>query len=219
MKFVNLKMLCHLFTVILLLSLLTACGGGARPFVPIQKELTFKPARLAVICAQPDELGKSFSAAVSKGLRDSTTFEVLTQKQIGKKLKKYPFTIKMASLPEKAKTPNWLEPADKKILKTLLQKLNVDYIFIVWPHDFGHTITRGRYGSSDYYSMAVHGNMYAFPEGKVVTFTDYNYYLELSIIDKLKFKDPSYYVNSLLESSAEYLVEEFIKTTGAKKKS
>lgn len=200
------------------LLLLSACGGGARPFVPMQKGLTFKPASLAIICAQPDEAGEYFSTMLTDELRKNSTFEVLTQQQVGKKLKKYPFTIKMADLPEKTRSPNWLEAKERKTLTTLAKKLNVDYLFVVWPHDLGRTSRRGPYGSSEYYSMAVHGNMFAFPEGNAVTFTDYNYYWELSFVDKLKFKEPSYYVKLLLEGSAKFLGEQFVKTTGAKKK-
>jgi hypothetical protein len=219
MNFVSKRLVGKGFVVAIMLFTLSACGGKSRPFVPIEEGAIFKPARLAVISCVSDDIGKHFVAEVTKELQERTTFKVLSQKEITKKVRNYPFDIKILEADQVAGKPNWLDPSEEKTLKALQTKLKVDYIYVIWNKNLTHRVVRSRYGSSNYYYMEVFGNMFEFPKGKPVTFTDFSYRRDASILERISLKDSSFYVESLIEDSSKYLVDEFIKTTGSGKKS
>ncbi|MEN8134900.1 MAG: hypothetical protein ABFS18_05120 [Thermodesulfobacteriota bacterium] len=205
------------FIAAVILFSFSACGGKARPFVPINDGIIFKPARLAVICGETDDIGKNFVAALTEEMRARTTFTVLSQKDIAKKIKKYPFNIKMVEKAKDPKKPIWIDPAEIKKIKALQKKLEVDYVFVVWGNNLGHYFSRQGSSTTDYYYMSVYGNMFEYPKGNVVTFTDFSYNKKVRIWEAISFKKEGYHIEALIKRATKYLVDQFIKVTNSGK--
>lgn len=205
------------FLAVLLFGL-SACGGRARPFTLIQDGMALKTARLAVICGDTDDLGKNFTAAVTDEMRARTSFKVMSQEEIGKKIKRYPFNIKMVKKEGvNPQQPVWLDPSETKKLKALQAKLKVDYLFVVWGNGLGHYFARNGSSTTEYYYMSVYGNMFEYPKGSAVSFTDFSYKRHARFWEQLAFKKSNFYINSLIKNSAKYLVDNFIKVTNSGK--
>jgi hypothetical protein len=201
----------QLFIAALLIFSLTACGGGARPFVAIDNA-TFAPARLAVISGETYDVGKNLALAVTEELQKRTKFQVLSQEEIAKKVGKYPVKIEMAHLPE-ASPSVWLPTEEAKKMKDIQAKLKVDYLFVVWGTNLNTWTVSSQNGSSTYYNMSVFGNLLQYPSGKAVAFTDFSRNRKVSFWEAIRFKKSSYFVESLIKQSAEYVVDYFIAVT------
>src|SRR5258706_3359787 len=73
---------------------LGACGGGVyKPFNPIDEKRTIKPASIAVISGSHQDGDVKLAEFVTKQLAERTTFRVLSQGEIGKRVPGYPSTI------------------------------------------------------------------------------------------------------------------------------
>lgn len=209
------KFTYQFFVAAFLLFTLTACGGGARPFVPIDNA-TFKPARLAVIAGETDDVGKNLALAVTEELQKRTTFRVMSQKEVAKKLRRYPSKIKMAHVSESSPSV-WLPTDEAKKMAAIQKKLKVDYLFVVWGANLNSWTVSSQNGSSTYYNMSVFGNLLEYPNGKAVAFTDFSQNRKVRFWEAIQFKKSSYYVDSLIKNCAKFVADHFIAVTKAAK--
>src|SRR4051794_28156083 len=75
---------------------LAGCGGGVyKPFNPIDEARPIKPATIAVISGSHQYGDVKLAEFVTQQLVERTTFRVLSQEEIGKRVPGYPSAIGM----------------------------------------------------------------------------------------------------------------------------
>jgi hypothetical protein len=194
----------------ILLTVLTGCGSTYKPFTPMDPAHVIKPARLAVICGGKSELDKNLAQALTEELQTRTSFTVLTQEEIGKKIDKYPVSFQLTESADKKK-PVWFSPEEKKKLDAAQAKLKADYLFVVW----GTNLTFYSDQNVSKYYMTVLGNMLEYPGGQVVSLTEFYPARKVRLWEILK-KD-SFFVEDMIKNSARCITDEFLVVTKAGK--
>lgn len=79
-----------------------------------------------------------------------------------------------------------------------------------------NTYCSNRGGCTNTYSTNVYGNMLEYPSGKIVSHTAFNKQNSDSFL--ALFRSKGYYIDELLQDSAEEIVDEFIKVTSTGKR-
>jgi len=201
--------------VIVLTAGLAACGGGVyKPFNPIDEKRPIKPASIAVISGSHQDGDVKLAEFVTKQLAERTTFRVLSQEEIGKRVPGYPSTIglkKRESINDDDEKVVWFVQSEKAKLDALQARLKVDYLFVVWIPRM--TVVSSNNGTTYYVYPA--GNMLEYPGGRVVGSTRMGMGSSTSILALFRSKD--YYILDAIQMSAEAIVDDIIKVTKSKK--
>ena len=201
--------------VIVLATGLAACGGGVyKPFNPIDEKRPIKPASIAVISGSHQDGDVKLAEFVTKQLAERTTFRVLSQEEIGKRVPGYPSTIglkKRESINDDDEKVVWFVQSEKAKLDALQARLKVDYLFVVWIPRM--TVVSSNNGTTYYVYPA--GNMLEYPGGRVVASTRMGMGSSTSILALFRSKD--YYILDAIQMSAEAIVDDIIKVTKSKK--
>jgi len=201
--------------VIVLTAGLAACGGGVyKPFNPIDEKRPIKPASIAVISGSHQDGDVKIAEFVTKQLAERTTFRVLSQAEIGKRVPGYPSTIglkKRESINDDDEKVVWFVQSEKAKLDALQARLKVDYLFVLWIPRM--TVVSSNNGTTYYVYPA--GNMLEYPGGRVVGSTRMGMGSSTSILALFRSKD--YYILDAIQMSAEAIVDDIIKVTKSKK--
>jgi hypothetical protein len=201
---------CKLFFLGIFLLAVTGCGSTYHTLTPVDPAHPIKPARLAVISGDKSELDKNLARALTEELRTRTTFQVLTQEEISKKINKYPVPFELIE-PENPEKPVWFSPDGKKELDAIQAKLKADYLFVIWGSEL--TYSHNQY-ETKYYARIL-GNMLEYPKGEVVTLTDFYSYRSVSFWEI--FNKESVFVDDIIGNSAKWITDEFLVVTKAVK--
>jgi hypothetical protein len=203
--------------VALLLVNLAACGTTNWPFTPFDKNKTYKPSTIAVISGGEQDANVKLAEFITQGLTDKSTFHVLSQKEITKRLTNYPPTISInLDVNKDDEKPVWFPPSEKAKLNAIQAKLKVDYVFVVWNRYVRRVTVTGGYGggsTTDYVYPA--GNLIEYPGGKVVASTMSVAGSDLSPM--ALFRDADYYIVDALKDASGDIVHDFLKVTQSKK--
>ena len=193
-----------------------ACGSNY-PFNPIVKDRVYKPnSSIAVISGGEQDGNVKLAGFITDRLAKQSSFKVMTQKEIEKKVPAYPPTILInTEVKEDEEKPVWFPASEKAKLNSIQAKLKVDYIFVVWNRSVQRITVHSRSGGSttDYVYPA--GNLIAYPGGKVVASTMSVASSELSPL--ALFRDADYYILDALEDAADDIADEFVSVTNSKK--
>jgi len=216
-NFNELKRSAKNFLPVTLLVTLTACSSSNFPFNPIVKNKTYKPSSIAVISGGEHDADVKLAGFITKELTERSTFRVMSQKEIEKRIPDYPHTISIISdVKEDDEKPIWFTPAEKGKLNAIQAKLKVDYLFVVW-NRFVRRVTVRQYGgggtTTDYVYPA--GNMIEYPGGKVVASTMSVAGSDLSPL--ALFRDADYYIVDALNDASEDIADEFLDVTKSEK--
>lgn len=206
----------NIFSVIILLTL-TACSTTNFPFNPIDKNKTYKPSSIAVISGGEQDAHVKLAGFITKELTERSTFRVMSQKEIEKRIPDYPPTILLKSdkdIKENDEKPIWINPSEKAKLNAIQAKLKVDYLFVVWNRFVRRVTVTGQGGSSTDYVYPA-GNLIEYPGGAVVASTMSVAGSDLSPL--ALFRDADYYIVDALKDASEDIVDEFLKVTKSKK--
>lgn len=212
-KFTN--RLTYLVYILLLLSL-SGCAATNWPFTPFDKNKTYKPTSIAVISGGEQDAHIKLAEFISQNLTEKSKFNVLSQKEIAKRLTNYPPTIAInLDVNTDDEKPVWFPPSEKAKLNALQAKLKVDYIFVVWNRFVKRVTVTGGYGGSttDYVYPA--GNLIEYPGGKVVASTMSVAGSQLSPL--ALFRDADYYIVDALKDASKDIAHDFLKVTDSKK--
>lgn len=204
------------FIPLAILLTLTACSNSNFPFNPIVKNKTYKPASIAIISGGEQDAHVKLAGFITKELTERSTFRVMSQKEIEKKLPGYPSSISIISeVKEDDEKPVWFTPSEKAKLNAIQAKLKVDYIFVVWNRFVRRVTVTGQGGGSttDYVYPA--GNLIEYPGAVVVASTMSVAGSQLSPM--ALFRDADYYIVDALKDASEDIADEFLKVTKAKK--
>lgn len=205
-----------LFSSVILVTL-TACSNTNFPFNPIVKNKVYKPTTIAVISGDEQDAHVKLAGYITKELTERSTFKVMSQKEIEKRVPGYPQKILInTNIKEDEEKPVWFPASEKAKLNAIQAKLKVDYLFVVWNRFVRRVTVTGAYGggsTTDYVYPA--GNLIEYPSGTVLASTMSVAGSDLSPM--ALFRDADYYILDALEDAAEDIVDEFLDVTKAKK--
>jgi len=199
-----------------LLSTLIACSSSNYPFNPIVEKKVYKPSSsIAVISGGEQDGHVKLAGFVTDELTKRSTFHVISQKEIEKRIPDYPPTIAInTNVKEDDVKPVWFPASEKAKLNAIQAKLKVDYIFVVWNRFVRHVSVRGQGGSeTDYVYPA--GNLIEYPGGRVVASTMSVASSQQSLLSL--FRDADYYILDALKDASEDIADEFVNVTKSKK--
>jgi hypothetical protein len=201
---------------ITLLSTLIACGSNY-PFNPIVKNKVYKPkSSIAVVSGGEQDGHVKLVGFITDRLTKQSSFQVMSQKEIEKRIPGYPATILInTEVKDGEEKPVWFPASEKAKLNAIQAKLKVDYIFVVWNRSVQRITVYSRTGgtTTDYVYPA--GNLIAYPGGKVVASTMSVASSDLSPL--ALFRDADYYILDALEDASDDIVDEFVDVTDSKK--
>lgn len=192
---------------------LAACGGPVnKPFNPIDEHKSFRVSSIAVIAGSDHDGDVQLAKMVTKGITERSTFHVLSQQEIEKRVPNYPVMIPFRNdVKADDEKPVWFSPAERSKLNSIQARLKVDYLFVIW-NSYTTLVTSQR--SSTYYVHPI-GNLIEYPSGKVVAATRTS---DSSFISPLAlFRPNDYYIVDALDSAADNIVDEFVDVTNSKK--
>jgi hypothetical protein len=178
---------------------LVACGIR-KPFEFFDETTLMKSGSIAVISADGSEATKRLARALTKELRERSTFKVWSQAKIGLRLAKYPVTIKEGQ-PENPDKPVWFGKGEKAKVDAMQAQLKVRYLFVVWT-------SSSQTGTSNSYHVSVNGNVVEYPKGRVIG------YSQLSGSSRSSKSDD---ISPMLRNSAARMAEKFIRAAKAEK--
>lgn len=179
---------------------LAGCGGIHKPFELFDDNTVIKSGTIAVISADRSEATVRLAEALTKELRERSTFKVWSQAKIGLRIGKYPVTIKEGQ-PDNPDKPIWFSKGEKAKVDALQAQLKVHYLFVVWT-GFSRT------GTSVSYNVSVNGNVLEYPKAQVIGY---------SLLSGNSRSSKSGDINQMLNNSAAAMADRFIIAAKAEK--
>ena len=162
-----------LFPLVIIALLLAGCGGVYKPFELMDDHAPMKPGTIAVIAGDTSEPTPLIAEALTKQLKERSTFRVLSQDEVARRLGKYPVTIKRAD-PENEDRPVWYAKGEKSKIDGIHEKVRTDYLFIVWTGRLNKVVrTSSQGGSSVSYVVGVVGNVVEYPKARTVGYSNF----------------------------------------------
>src|SRR5512143_2699585 len=179
---------------------LTGCGIH-KPFKFFDESTSIKNGTIAVISADGSDATMRLAAALTKELRERSTFKVWSQAKINLSLAKYPVTIKEGQ-PENPDKPVWFDKGEKAKVDAMQAKLKVRYLFVVW------TVFSRETATSDSYQVSVNGNVVEYPKGRVIGY---------SLLSGSSRSTKGNHISPMLKDSAAMMADRFIRAAKAEK--
>jgi hypothetical protein len=178
---------------------LAGCGIH-KPFELFDEMTLIKSGTIAVISADGSDATMRLAQALTKELRERSTFKVWSQARIDLRLAKYPLTIKEGK-PENPDKPVWFGKREKAKVDAMQAQLKVRYVFVVWT---GFS----RNGTSDSYDVSVNGNVVEYPKGRVIGY---------SLLSGSSRSSKGDDVKQMVKDSAAMMADKFIRVAKAEK--
>jgi hypothetical protein len=188
--------------IILFLAALGSLAGcmSHKSFEFFDEMTLIKNGTIAVISADGSDATMRLAEALTKELRERSTFKVWSQAKIDLRLAKYPVTIKEGK-PENPDKPVWFGKREKAKVDAMQAQLKVRYLFVVWT---GFT----RNGTSESYHVSVNGNVVEYPKGRVIGY---------SLLSGSSRSSKGADVSPMLKDSAAMMADKFITAAKAEK--
>lgn len=188
--------------VMLFLAALGSLAGCAvhKPFELFDDKAMIKSGTIAVIRADGSEATSRLAEALTKELRERSTFKVFSQAKIGLRLGKYPVVLKKRQ-PETPEKPVWLGNAEKAKVDAMQAQLKAKFLLVVWTE-------LSRPSASAPYDVKMDANVVEYPKGLVIG------YSHLSGSSSSTKGDD---VNPLMKDSAAKMAGAFIGAAKAEK--
>jgi hypothetical protein len=188
--------------IILFLAALGSLAGcmSHKSFEFFDEMTLIKNGTIAVISADGSDATMRLAAALTKELRERSTFKVWSQAKVDLRLVKYPVTIKEGK-PENPDKPVWFGKGEKAKVDAMQAQLKVRYLFVVWT---GFT----RNGTSESYHVSVNGNVVEYPKGRVIGY---------SLLSGSSRSSKGADVSPMLKDSAAMMADKFITAAKAEK--
>ncbi len=205
----------HILAFVGLAFLISACCGTHKPFETIDDKVSIRPGSIAVISSYPDEPTQRLAQELTQHLKERSTFKVMSQEEIARRLGKYPVTIKEGK-PEQEDKPVWFSRTEKAKIDAIHAQLKTDYLFLVWTGNLTRTtVTNSRGGSSVTYNVSVDGNVVEYPKGRPVGFSVFGASKGKSccLLGKSEGDD----VNEMLKNAAGEMADKFIDAAKAER--
>jgi len=214
---VTLRQIARCSVLMVLLSTLIGCSSSNYPFNPMDEKKAYKPSSsIAVISGAEKDDSIKLAEFVTDKLTERSSFHVMSQKEIKKRIPGYPPTIKInLTVKEDEEKPVWFPASEKKKLNAIHAKLKVDYIFVVWNRFAERVTVTGAGGGSTTDFVYPAGNLIEYPGGKVVASTMSVAGSKLSPL--ALFRDADYYIMDALKDGSGDIVSDFVSVTKSRK--
>ena len=202
--------------IMALLGMLSGCCGIHKPFELFDDKTVIKGGTLAVISADGSEPTMRLAEALTQELKERSTFKVLSQAEVGRRLGKYPVTIREGK-PENEDKPVWFAKGEKARVDAMQAQIKADYIFVVWTGDLQRvTTTRAQGGTQVSYHVQVDGNVIEYPKGRVIGYSIFGGSKSQSccLFGKSEGDD----INEMLKESAVEMADKFISAAKVEKR-
>lgn len=195
-------------------ALLSGCCGIHKPFEPMDDKVQIRAGSLAVISADASDPTVRLAAELTRELKERSTFKVLSQEEIGRRVGKYPVTIKEGK-PENTDKPVWFPKSEKAKLDAIQAQTKTDYLFVVWTGDLTRVTRSGQGGSSVSFHVNVDGNVIEYPKARVVGYSVFGGSKSQTccLFGKSEGDD----VNEMLKNAAVEMADKFISAAKAEK--
>jgi hypothetical protein len=181
------------------LGTLASCGSH-KPFDLFDDKTAIKSGTIAVISADGSEATVRLAQALTRELKERSTFKVWSQAKIDLRLAKYPVSIKQGR-PENPEKPVWLGKAEKARVDAMQAQLKVRYLFVVWTG-------LSRTGTSASYDVSVNGNVVEYPKARVIGY---------SLLTGTSRSPKGAEINRMLKDSAARMADDLISAAKAEK--
>ena len=198
-------------------AMLAGCCGIHKPFELFDDKTAIKTGTIAVVSADASEPTMRLAEELTRELKERSTFKVLSQAEVGRRIGKYPVTIKEAQ-PENKDKPVWFAKGEKAKVDAMQAQIKADYIYVVWTGNLTRvTTTRQGGGSSVSYHVNVDGNVIEYPKGRVVGYSVFGGSKSQTCCLFGKSEEDD--VNEMLKTSAIEMADKFISAAKAEKPS
>lgn len=196
------------------LGVLSGCCGIHKPFELFDEKTVIRSGSIAVISADNDEPTMRLADYLTQELKERSRFKVLSQAEVGRRVGRYPVTIKEAQ-PENTEKPVWFAKGEKAKVDAMHAQLKTDYIIVVWTGNLTRVTRSGQGGTSVSYHINVDGNVIEYPKGRVIGYSVFGGSKSQSccLFGKSEGDD----VNEMLKDSAGMMADKFISAAKAEK--
>jgi hypothetical protein len=206
--------LAVIFLAGLMLVSFAGCGVH-KPFALFDESTHIKKGSVAVISGDSSEPTGRLADYLTQELKQKSTFRVLSQAEIGRRIGKYPIVLKRA-VPENVDKPIWFAKGEKNKLDAMHARLKTDYMFVVWTANLQRVFVQYQHGGGkvSYYAGML-GNLYEYPRGKAIAYSNFGNSKDQSccLFGKSEGDD----INALLKYSAEEMTDDFLTAAKAEK--
>ena len=189
--------------IILFLAALGSLAGCGihKPFEFFDETTLMKSGTIAVISADGSDATMRLAEALTKELRERSTFKVWSKAKIDLRLAKYPVTIKEGK-PENPDKPVWFGKGEKAKVDAMQAQLKVRYLFVVW------TVFSRPTDTSDSYHVSINGNVVEYPKGRVIGY---------SLLSGSSRSSKGADISPMLKDSAAMMADKFVRAAKAEK--
>jgi hypothetical protein len=161
-----------LFALYCIMLVQGCCGGTPYPFALYDEKTVIRSSSIAVVSADTSELTVRLADSLTRELKERSTFKVLSQEEVARRVGKYPVKIKEVK-PENPDKPVWFAKGEKAKVDSMQTQLRTDYLFLVWTDNLRKIVRTGQGGSSVTYSVDVYGNLIEYPKSRAIGFTSF----------------------------------------------
>lgn len=193
-----------------MLAVLAGCGVH-KPFELMDSSVQMRPGTIAVISCENSEATLVLAESLTQQLKSRTTFKVLSQEEVARRVGKYPVAISRAQ-PQDPEKPVWFAKGEKNKVDAIQTKVKADYLFLVWTGDLSR-ITQTNYGggTSVSYHVSVFSNVVEYPKARVAGYSIFGGSKGQSccLFGKSEGED----INEMLKESAATMTDNFLNAT------
>ncbi len=204
-------------SILTILMLLSGCGGVHRPFELVDKNTKIRPGSLAVLSGGASEVDVKLAANLTRELKKRSTFHVMSQEEIARRVSGYPSELVRNSKMPKEEEDNyaWFSQGNKARVDAAQAQLKTDYVFVIWAGNLSKWVTTGQGGSRVDYVVSVYGRFLEYPKGKIDAYSAFGMSKGQSccLFGKSEGED----IDALLKDSAEEAADKLISVTGSEK--
>jgi len=203
-----------LFALYCIMLVQGCCGGTPYPFELYDEKTTIRTGTIAVIAAEGSELTVRLADSLTRELKERSTFKVLSQEEVARRVGKYPVKIKEGK-PENPDKPVWFAKGEKARIDSMQTQLKTDYLFLIWTDNLRKTVRTGQGGSSVTYSVDVYGNVIEYPKSRAIGFTSFarNHGQSCCLFGKSEGDD----IHEMVKAAAGSMADKFIAAAKAEK--
>lgn len=163
----------YIFLAVCMLGTLSGCCGGTPyPFALYDEKTVIRSSSIAVVSADTAELTVQLADNLTRELKARSTFKVLSQEEVARRLGRYPVKVKQGT-PDNPDKPIWFAKGEKARVDSMQAQLKTDYVFLVWTDNLRKVTRTGQGGSSVTYSVDVYGNVVEYPKSRAIGFTSF----------------------------------------------
>lgn len=148
------------------------CGGTPYPFALYDEKTVIRSSSIAVVSADTSELTVQLADNLTRELKARSTFKVLSQEEVARRLGRYPVKVKQET-PDNPDKPIWFAKGEKAKVDSMQAQLKTDYVFLVWTDNLRKITRTGQGGSSVTYSVDVYGNVVEYPRSRAIGYTSF----------------------------------------------